>query len=183
MLTSAFNWFRSHYSIRLKLVLTLRDIPRCGRPDSLIIASYRPEWGLNYIYLWELLETLWTLAIICPTLAKGSKWYTIQIWVIDVFLIHIMSSSSQAKFHTETLILLWDIIDKTSWYSIDLSVKDSHILLLYENCHICHLLSFAKVGQYCRHQNRYATKKQHCCQIHVNILYVKHKWTFKCIHM
>ena len=34
----------------------------------------------------------------CPTLAKGSKWHTIQIWVIDVFIIHIMSSSSTPNF-------------------------------------------------------------------------------------
>ena len=36
--------------------------------------------------------------LFCPTLAKGSKWHTIQIWVIDVFIIHIMSSSSRPIF-------------------------------------------------------------------------------------
>ena len=55
----------------------------------------------------------------------------------------------QAKFHAETLILLRDMLGKTSWYSIDVSVNDRHILLFYEKCHFCHLLPFAKLGQYC----------------------------------
>ena len=54
----------------------------------------------------------------------------------------------QAKFYAETLILLRDMLGKTSWYSIDISVNDRHILLFYEKCHFCHLLPFAKVGQY-----------------------------------
>ena len=40
----------------------------------------------------------------------------------------------QAKFHAETLILLRDMLDKTSWYFIDISVNNSHILLFYEKC-------------------------------------------------
>ena len=54
-----------------------------------------------------------------------------------------------AKFHAETLILLRDMLGKTSWYSIDVSVNDRHILLFYKKCHFCHLLPFAKVGQNC----------------------------------
>ena len=53
----------------------------------------------------------------------------------------------QAKFHVETLILLRDMLGKTSWYSIDVSENDRHILLFYEKCHFCHLLPFAKLGQ------------------------------------
>ena len=40
------------------------------------------------------------------------------------------------------------MLGKTSWYSIDVSVNDRHILLFYKKCHFCHLLPFAKVGQY-----------------------------------
>ena len=40
--------------------------------------------------------TLWQLY--CPTLAKGSKWHTIQIWVIGVFIFHLMCSSSRPNF-------------------------------------------------------------------------------------
>ena len=39
------------------------------------------------------------------------------------------------------------MLGKTSWYSIDASGNDRHILLFYKKCHICHLLPFAKVGQ------------------------------------
>ena len=35
----------------------------------------------------------------------------------------------------------------TSWYSIDVSGNDRHILLFYKNCHFCHLLPSAKVGK------------------------------------
>ena len=37
-----------------------------------------------------------------------------------------------------------------TWYSIDVSGNDSHIVLFYKKCHLCHLLPFAKVGQYVR---------------------------------
>ena len=53
-----------------------------------------------------------------------------------------------AKCYAETLILLRDMLGKTSWYSIDISVNDRHVLLFYKKCHFCHLLPFAKVGQY-----------------------------------
>ena len=59
-----------------------------------------------------------------------------------------MSSSSRPNVHAETLILLRDMLDKTSWYSIDVSVNDRHVLLFYEKFHFCHLLPFAKVGQH-----------------------------------
>ena len=39
------------------------------------------------------------------------------------------------------------MLGKTSWYSIDVSANDRHILLFYKKCHFCHLLPFAKVGQ------------------------------------
>ena len=55
----------------------------------------------------------------------------------------------QAKFYAEPRILLRDMLDKTSWYSIDVSVNDRHILFFYKKCHFCHLLPFAKVGQSC----------------------------------
>ena len=40
------------------------------------------------------------------------------------------------------------MLGKASWYSIDVSGNDRHILLFYKKCHFCHLLPFAKVGQY-----------------------------------
>ena len=41
------------------------------------------------------------------------------------------------------------MLGKTSWYSIDdVSGNDRHILLFYKKCQFCHLLPFAKVGQY-----------------------------------
>ena len=39
------------------------------------------------------------------------------------------------------------MLGKTSWYSIDVSGNDRHILLFYKKCHFCYLLPFAKVGQ------------------------------------
>ena len=39
------------------------------------------------------------------------------------------------------------MIGKTSWYSIDISGNDRHILPFYKKYHLCHLLPFAKVGQ------------------------------------
>ena len=39
------------------------------------------------------------------------------------------------------------MLDKASWYSIDVSANDGHILLFYEKFHFCHLLPFAKLGQ------------------------------------
>ena len=90
----------------------------------------------------------------CPTLAQGSKWHTIQIWVIDVFIIHIMSSSSRPEFHVRNFHPNKRYVsDKTSWYSIDASVNDRHIMRFYDKCHFCHLLPSAKLGQY-----RFGTK-------------------------
>ena len=43
--------------------------------------------------------------------------------------------------------MLRDILGNTSWYSIDVSGNDRHILLFYKKLHFCHLLPFAKVGQ------------------------------------
>ena len=40
------------------------------------------------------------------------------------------------------------MLGKTTWYSIDVSGNDRHILLVYKKYHFCHLLPFAKVGQY-----------------------------------
>ena len=40
------------------------------------------------------------------------------------------------------------MLGKTSWYSIDVSGNDRHILLFYKKGHFCHLLPFAKVGQH-----------------------------------
>ena len=37
----------------------------------------------------------------------------------------------QAKFYASTLILLRDMLRETSWYSIDISGNDRHILLFY----------------------------------------------------
>ena len=39
------------------------------------------------------------------------------------------------------------MLGKASWYSIDVSANDRHILLFYKKFHFCHLLPFAKVGQ------------------------------------
>ena len=60
-------------------------------------------------------------------------------------LFKMFSYSTQAKFDASTLILLRDMLGKTSWYSI--VVSRNYILLLYEKFHFCHLLPFAKVGQ------------------------------------
>ena len=54
----------------------------------------------------------------------------------------------QAKFYASTLILLREMLGKASWYSIDVSENDKHILLAYKKCHFCHLLPFAKIGQH-----------------------------------
>ena len=37
------------------------------------------------------------------------------------------------------------MLGKTSWYPIDFSGNDRHILLFYKKCHFCHLLLFAEV--------------------------------------
>ena len=37
------------------------------------------------------------------------------------------------------------VLGKTSWYSIDVSGNDRHILLFYKKFHFCNLLPFAKV--------------------------------------
>ena len=34
----------------------------------------------------------------CPTLAKGSKWHTISIWVTDVFVLYLVCSSSKKSY-------------------------------------------------------------------------------------
>ena len=52
------------------------------------------------------------------------------------------------EFLKKTLILLRDVLGKTSWYSIDASGNDGHILLLYKKFHFCHLLPFAVAGQF-----------------------------------
>ena len=52
-----------------------------------------------------------------------------------------------AKSYALTIILLRDMLGKTSLYSIDVSRNDRHILLYYKICHICHLFPFAQVGQ------------------------------------
>ena len=39
------------------------------------------------------------------------------------------------------------MLGNTSWYSIDISGNDRHILLFYKKRHFCHLIPFAKVGQ------------------------------------
>ena len=44
------------------------------------------------------------------------------------------------------------MLGKTSWYSIDVSGNDRHILFFYKKCHFCHLVPFAEVGQ-----NNYTT--------------------------
>ena len=54
----------------------------------------------------------------------------------------------QAKSYEQTLILLKDMLGKTSWYSIDISGNDRQILLFYWKFIFYHLLPFAKVGQY-----------------------------------
>ena len=61
----------------------------------------------------------------------------------------------QARFYESNLILLRDMLGKTSWYAIDVSGNDKHILLSCKKKkkkknHFCHLLSFTKVGQYCQ---------------------------------
>ena len=58
----------------------------------------------------------------------------------------------QAKFCTSKVILLRDMLGKTSWYSIDVIGNDRHILLFYKKFHCCQLLPFAKVGQYTPHR-------------------------------
>ena len=64
------------------------------QPLSWLLAG--PAWEENGERKVEQSKT--SVKAYCPTLAKGSKWHTIQIWVIDVFIIHIMSSSSRPNF-------------------------------------------------------------------------------------
>ena len=40
------------------------------------------------------------------------------------------------------------MVGKVSWCSIDASGNDRHNLLFYKKCNFCHLLPFAKMGQY-----------------------------------
>ena len=57
----------------------------------------------------------------------------------------------QAKCYASTLVLLRDMLGKTSLHSIDVNGNDRHILLFYKKFHFCHLLPFAKVGQSTSH--------------------------------
>ena len=64
------------------------------------------------------------------------------------------------------------MLGKTSWYSIDVSGNDGHILLFYQKCHFCHLLPFAKVGQ-----NAWGENPSTCVKDNV---YVKQLMWFVC---
>ena len=55
------------------------------------------------------------------------------------------------------------MLGKASWYSIDVSGNDGHILFFYKKFHFCHLLPFAKEGQYtctCNTNKHDAGKKE-----------------------
>ena len=91
--------------------------------------------------------------VFCPTLAKGSKWHTPSKSELFMFLYFTQCALLQCQIlsinNNSTLFLLRDMLGKTPWYSTDVSGNDRHILLFYKKCHFCHLLPFAKVGQYC----------------------------------
>ena len=75
------------------------------------------------------------------------------------------------------------MLGKTSWYSIDVSENDRHILLFYKKCHFCHLLPFAKVRHHdilawflCHRVwqcilNCYSNKNTKCIALHLLLLY------------
>ena len=46
------------------------------------------------------------------------------------------------------------MLGKTSSYSIDISGIDRNTLLFYKKCYLCHLLPFAKEGQYSHWVNK-----------------------------
>ena len=58
---------------------------------------------------------------------------------------------TQCAFHSDQILCINThpalTLGKTSRYSIDVSGDDRHILLVYKNFHLCHLLPFAEVGQ------------------------------------
>ena len=81
----------------------------------------------------------------------------------------------QAKCYAQTLILLRDMlhVGKTSWYSIDVSGNDRHILLFYKKCHFCHLLPFAKVGQKCFEINFHTSKFSNSFTFYSKLVYIQ----------
>ena len=77
-------------------------------------------------------------------IAKGSKWHTINILSYWCFCISPSVLFFQAKFNASTLILLRDMLGKTSWYSIDVSGNDRCILLYLQEMLILLHASFCQ---------------------------------------
>ena len=67
-----------------------------------------------------------------PTLAKGSKWHTIQIWVIDVFL------NTFLWVNYNVIITMWSIFQKGAlrWQkeASDIPSKSELLMFLYFTC-------------------------------------------------
>ena len=68
----------------------------------------------------------------------------------------------QAKLYAYTLILLRDMLGKTSWYSTDVNGNYSNILPFYKKFHSCHLLAFATVGQIWLFENQFLSAAKTC---------------------
>ena len=78
--------------------------------------------------------------------------YHLNLSYWDVFVLYLVCSSSRPNYMHHHLILFClqdeDMPCNTSWFSIDVSGNDKCNLLFYKKFHFCHLLPFARVGQY-----------------------------------
>ena len=75
------------------------------------------------------IHSFWQILYIsfCPTLAKGSRWQIIQMWVIYILRLNFTCYISWPSLLAEGLILLREV--KMTWYHFDFNVNDGHIPL------------------------------------------------------
>ena len=126
----------------------------------------------NYVALIRCVS-VWTFVNVCPlTINRGMAsmfcWvqeiahdrirmsHTALLWQNEASDIPSKSELLTFSYFTKCAFLSGQILcintdrakrlGKTSWYSIDVSGNDRHILLFYKKWHFCHLLPFAKVG-------------------------------------
>ena len=103
-------------------------------------------------YWWVAITQICRILVIlvyCPTLAKRKQvtyHLNLSYWCFSILLSVLFFQATLYAY--TTLILLRDMLCKTSWYSIDVSGNDRYILLFYKKFHFCHLLPFATVRQY-----------------------------------
>ena len=91
-----------------------------------------------------------TVTLYCPTLTKGRKWQSTQIWDFDVFRLDLEMFYFQSEFWAETLILLIFKSKRNDIASMSMYMHDRHILLIFEKCHFQELLPFVRVRKYNR---------------------------------